>query len=92
MAGVITLSCSIIKGGVEKFALKQPIFLLCLWRKSVIDYVLTRHYSRLPSIPCTPPSSFSRVSALIIVSDLTFWLALAQSTPDGDGKQYNMDA
>ncbi|KAJ4488510.1 Acetamidase Formamidase [Lentinula aciculospora] len=27
MAGIITLSISIIKGGVEKFALKQPIFL-----------------------------------------------------------------
>ncbi|KAJ3799402.1 Acetamidase Formamidase [Lentinula aff. detonsa] len=27
MAGIITLSTSIIKGGVEKFALKQPIFL-----------------------------------------------------------------
>ncbi|THH28356.1 hypothetical protein EUX98_g5831 [Antrodiella citrinella] len=27
MAGVITLKTSIIKGGVEKFALKQPIFL-----------------------------------------------------------------
>ncbi|KAG9225008.1 hypothetical protein CCMSSC00406_0001841 [Pleurotus cornucopiae] len=27
MAGVITFSTSIIKGGVEKFALKQPIFL-----------------------------------------------------------------
>ncbi|KAL9714516.1 hypothetical protein Ac2012v2_002831 [Leucoagaricus gongylophorus] len=27
MAGVITLSTSIIKGGVEKFGLKQPIFL-----------------------------------------------------------------
>ncbi|KAJ3977699.1 Acetamidase/Formamidase [Lentinula raphanica] len=27
MAGVITLSTSVIKGGVEKFALKQPIFM-----------------------------------------------------------------
>ncbi|TFK50188.1 Acetamidase/Formamidase [Heliocybe sulcata] len=27
MAGIITFNCSIIKGGVEKFALKQPIFL-----------------------------------------------------------------
>ncbi|PPQ76384.1 hypothetical protein CVT24_007938, partial [Panaeolus cyanescens] len=27
MAGIITFSCSVIKGGVEKFALKQPIFL-----------------------------------------------------------------
>jgi len=27
MAGIITFSTSIIKGGVEKFALKQPIFL-----------------------------------------------------------------
>jgi hypothetical protein len=27
-AGIITLSTSIIKGGVEKFALKQPIFLV----------------------------------------------------------------
>lgn len=26
MAGIITLKCDIIKGGVEKFALKQPIF------------------------------------------------------------------
>ena len=25
-AGIITLKCDIIKGGVEKFALKQPIF------------------------------------------------------------------
>ncbi|KAJ7765858.1 Acetamidase Formamidase [Mycena maculata] len=28
MAGVITFSTSIIKGGIEKFALKQPIFLV----------------------------------------------------------------
>ncbi|EKM57878.1 uncharacterized protein PHACADRAFT_89706 [Phanerochaete carnosa HHB-10118-sp] len=27
MAGIITFNCSIIKGGTEKFALKQPIFL-----------------------------------------------------------------
>lgn len=27
-AGVITFKTSIIKGGVEKFALKQPIFLV----------------------------------------------------------------
>ena len=27
-AGIITLNTSIIKGGVEKFALKQPIFLV----------------------------------------------------------------
>ncbi|KAI0750052.1 Acetamidase/Formamidase [Daedaleopsis nitida] len=27
MAGIITFSCSIIKNGIEKFALKQPIFL-----------------------------------------------------------------
>lgn len=27
MAGIITLNCSIIKGGTEKFGLKQPIFL-----------------------------------------------------------------
>ena len=29
-AGIITFSTSIIKGGVEKFALKQPIFLVNL--------------------------------------------------------------
>jgi len=29
-AGIITFSTSIIKGGVEKFALKQPIFLVSL--------------------------------------------------------------
>jgi len=29
-AGIITLSTSIIKGGVEKFALKQPIFLVSI--------------------------------------------------------------
>ena len=28
-AGIITFNTSIIKGGVEKFALKQPIFLVC---------------------------------------------------------------
>ena len=27
-AGIITFSCSIIKNGIEKFALKQPIFLV----------------------------------------------------------------
>jgi formamidase len=27
MAGTITLKCTVIKGGIEKFALKQPIFL-----------------------------------------------------------------
>ncbi|GAA6057519.1 hypothetical protein JCM3770_000564 [Rhodotorula araucariae] len=27
MSGVITLKCSVVKGGVDKFALKQPIFL-----------------------------------------------------------------
>lgn len=30
MAGIVTFSTSIIKGGVEKFALKQPIFLVSL--------------------------------------------------------------
>ncbi|KAJ7583194.1 Acetamidase Formamidase [Mycena floridula] len=30
MAGIITFSTSIIKGGIEKFALKQPIFLVGL--------------------------------------------------------------
>jgi len=34
-AGIITLKCDIIKGGVEKFALKQPIFVpgpvSCRW-------------------------------------------------------------
>jgi hypothetical protein len=29
-AGIITFSTSIIKGGVEKFALKQPIFLVSI--------------------------------------------------------------
>ncbi len=29
-AGIITFSCSIIKNGIEKFALKQPIFLVRL--------------------------------------------------------------
>jgi formamidase len=28
MAGIITFNTSIIKGGVEKFALKQPIFMV----------------------------------------------------------------
>ena len=28
-AGIITCSTSVIKGGIEKFALKQPIFLVC---------------------------------------------------------------
>lgn len=28
MAGVVTLKCSIIKGGVEKLSLNQPIFLV----------------------------------------------------------------
>lgn len=27
MAGIITLRCSVIKNGIDKFALKQPIFL-----------------------------------------------------------------
>lgn len=27
-AGIITFSCSIIKGGVEKFSMKQPMFLV----------------------------------------------------------------
>jgi acetamidase/formamidase len=43
MAGIITFSTSIIKGGVEKFALKQPIFL-----PSPIDPV----YSSKVSLPC----------------------------------------
>lgn len=29
-AGIVTFSTSIIKGGVEKFALKQPIFVVSL--------------------------------------------------------------
>ena len=28
-AGIVTFKTSIIKGGVEKFALKQPIFVVC---------------------------------------------------------------
>jgi len=33
-AGIITLSISVIKGGVEKFALKQPIFLVSMLHPS----------------------------------------------------------
>lgn len=28
MSGIVTLKCSVVKQGVEKFALKQPIFLV----------------------------------------------------------------
>ncbi len=55
MAGIITFSTSIIKGGVEKFALKQPIFLVCLVKRpSWIDIaqVLYRVYSPLRLIHC----------------------------------------
>ncbi|KAI6099797.1 Acetamidase/Formamidase [Pisolithus thermaeus] len=39
MAGIITFSTSIIKGGVEKFALKQPIFLVSLVFEGIsVDY------------------------------------------------------
>ena len=38
-AGIITFSTSIIKGGVEKFALKQPIFLVCSILSCVVSVI-----------------------------------------------------
>lgn len=45
-AGVITFSTSIIKGGIEKFALKQPIFLVSAFAQS---YVLSIYRPLQPS-------------------------------------------
>lgn len=44
-AGKVTLKCSVVKGGIEKFALKQPIFLVRrafpphLWSTSLTVHV-----------------------------------------------------
>jgi formamidase len=32
MAGIVTMKTSVIKGGVEKFALKQPIYMVSTLR------------------------------------------------------------
>ncbi|KDQ59011.1 hypothetical protein JAAARDRAFT_715282 [Jaapia argillacea MUCL 33604] len=45
MAGIITFSTSIIKGGVEKFAMKQPMFL-----PSPIDPLYSSKVSLFPHI------------------------------------------
>jgi formamidase len=29
MAGIVTFNTSIIKGGMEKFAMRQPLFVVC---------------------------------------------------------------
>ena len=65
------MSTSIIKGGVEKFALKQPIFLVRpTTGKQLVSGAERRSYitSRPQWILCTPRSSFSRVSVSTIVS------------------------
>lgn len=80
MAGIITLKCSVIKGGVEKFGLRQPIFL-----PSPVDPVYT--VRRAPFISPTPtPGPLTRCAQ----SQLTFE-GLSVDI-HGDGKQYNMDA
>lgn len=57
MAGNVTLRCSVVKGGVEKMALKQPIFLvrpfLSLRRFPLCRPNSRFRYSPLLSTPCT---------------------------------------
>lgn len=50
-AGIITFSTSIIKGGVEKFALKQPIFLV-----STLDHLIIWSFSGRSIKPLLQPS------------------------------------
>lgn len=51
-AGIITFKTSIIKGGIEKFALKQPIFLVISSFHHLFRFPLTFSASRPQSIPC----------------------------------------
>ena len=75
-AGIITFSTSVIKGGVDKFALKQPIFLVrprvpASTRSSSTTHrpsMLARARSRPRSTRCTRRSSCSRASAWTTVS------------------------
>lgn len=63
MAGIITFKTSIIKGGVEKFALKQPIFLVGFLlfyllpdfplQPSPIDPMYSSKVSRRFFLPCS---------------------------------------
>ena len=41
MAGIVTLKCSLVKGGVEKLCLNQPIFLVSSPRVSSVSFLAT---------------------------------------------------
>ncbi|TDL25850.1 Acetamidase/Formamidase [Rickenella mellea] len=76
MAGKVTFSTSIIKGGFEKFALKQPIFL-----PSPIDPMYSSKASPL-----------LRQIALLTLKNVQLVFEGISVDYHGDGKQYNMDA
>lgn len=66
MAGIITMRCSVIKGGVSKLCLNQPIFLVSLAHLRLRRFENSRLHpprSPRPSIRSTPASSPSKVSA-----------------------------
>lgn len=80
-AGIITLSTSIIKGGVEKFAMKQPIFLVCrhLFLQIIsVDHQLNTfgNNSRRLSTPCILPK---RV-ILLLFDSLIVWYTMSCSS------------
>ncbi|KAI0926444.1 hypothetical protein AcV5_008906 [Taiwanofungus camphoratus] len=56
MAGIITFSTSIIKGGMEKFAMKQPMFLPSpvdpLYSAKLTFEGISVDYRMIPSSPC----------------------------------------
>ncbi|KAG5652609.1 hypothetical protein H0H81_004391 [Sphagnurus paluster] len=77
MAGIVTFSTSVIKGGVEKFALRQPIFL-----PSPVDPLYATQVV------------FQGISVDIreCRKAASLFSTIFNHVPDGDGKQYNMDA
>lgn len=92
MAGVITLKTSIIKGGVEKFALKQPIFLVPKLVNG-LACVSDECYSLRLWTLSTPGNWSLKASASTSVSSLSSLQKVAgQYSSDGDGRQHNMDA
>jgi len=68
-AGVVTFKTSIIKGGVEKFALKQPIFLVGIYLRFRYSYFLPLHHPAIPNrSPLLGQSLLSYL--LLIVSNI----------------------
>jgi hypothetical protein len=72
MAGIVTLRTSLIKGGIEKFAMKQPIFMVSSTPSRLLVSKHKQSRSRHLWIPSTRRNSYSRGSASTSVSTFFF--------------------